>query len=210
MSSFDEILTIFSDEDTRYGTDKNTVHSYGKIYDMLFKNMPHLTSLLEIGFDSGASLLAYAEYFTNAIITGLDIQDNRHPQVLSHSRIRTIIGDATQDNIISSFKTSFDIIIEDASHILFYQVKHFHDYNHLVTPGGLYIIEDVAENNMENLKEHLKDAAEEYKFDMFIVDLRNQKNRFDDILFVFVKRIETPSEHYQSILHYLKDISQTI
>ena len=76
--------------------------------------------------------------------------------------------------------------------------------------NNLKEIEDVAENNMENLKEHLKDAAEEYNFDMFIVDLRNQKNRFDDILFVFVKRIETPSEQYQTILHYLKDISQTI
>ena len=210
MSTFESILSNYSAVNTHYGTDKNTSHSYGKVYDMLFSQYSTLSSLLEIGFDGGASLLAYAEYFPHAKITGLDIEDNRLAQVKTHPRIQTVIGDATQDSIVSSFQEAYDIIIEDASHMLFHQVQHFHDYSPLVKPGGLYIIEDVAENNMESLKEHLVDAARESQFDMFVVDLRNQKGRFDDILFIFVKQLNTPSEQYKTVLHYLKNLSQTI
>lgn len=186
--SFTSILRKYSAVDTRLGTDKDTSHSYGDIYDRLFKEYKNTKAILEIGFDAGGSLLAYADYFQNATIYGIDIHDTRLQPVLTHPRIRTYIGDATKKETIEHFKETYDIIIEDASHLVEHQIQHFHDYSSFVRPGGLYIIEDVNEMNQDKLKEALFEYSKSQGFDPHIIDLREIKNRFDDILFVFKRR----------------------
>lgn len=59
------------------------------------------TTILEIGFDSGTSLQVYSEYFTNAIIYGIDIQDNYIPHIKTNPRIQTYVGDANSSESIS-------------------------------------------------------------------------------------------------------------
>jgi FkbM family methyltransferase len=184
------ILQKYSAVNTHMGTDKITSHSYGTVYSNLFEMYRHTNSILEVGFDGGASLLAYAEYFADAKIYGIDIEDNRLNPVKQHPRIQTFIGDATLESTVNHFSQTYDIIIEDASHTLNHQVQHFHDYAKFVRPGGLYIIEDVAEINKDSLEEHLASYAKQEGFDMYIYDLRPIKNRFDDILFIFQKKTE--------------------
>jgi len=186
--SLEDILNQYSAVNTHYGTDKTTSHSYGTVYNHLFGPYKHADSILEIGFDGGASLLAYADYFQNATIYGIDIENNLLDTVKTHPRIKTYIGDATFDTTIHHFSNTYDIIIEDASHMLHHQVQHFHDYHTFVKPGGIYIIEDVAEANKDALAEHLESFAKELGFTMYTFDLRSIKNRFDDILFVFQKK----------------------
>lgn len=186
--AFSDLLHKYGSNNTTYGTDKNTTHSYGNVYDLIFKDYKDTcNTLLEIGFDSGASLQAYSEYFTNAMIYGIDIKDTSMPFIKSNTRITTFIGDATKSESINAFNKSFDIIIEDASHLPEHQVEHFKDYSGFVNKGGLYIIEDVNQDNLDCLKETLEFLALQNGFSFSVVDLRSIKNRFDDILFVFKK-----------------------
>lgn len=151
----------------------------------MYKN---IKSLLEIGFDGGASLQAYADFFNEASIYGIDIEDNLLDYVKRNPKIKTYIADAKLPSTISHFGNSFDMIIEDASHFLDDQIQHFKDYADFVNPGGIYVIEDVNENNKDALEKALKESAKEKGFTLYIYDLRSIKNRFDDILFVFQKQ----------------------
>ena len=81
----------------------------------------------------------------------------------------------------------YNIIIEDASHSLSDQIRHFFDFSKFVKEGGLYIIEDVHQDNLKNLDEVLQPIALENGFTLIIYNLCHIKNRFDDILFVFKK-----------------------
>ena len=184
-----ELLNIYGNINTHYGTDKNTSHSYGQIYEYLFSAYKYKAqSILEIGFDSGASLQVYSEYFVNATIYGIDIEDNCLTNIKTNNRIHMVFGDATDISIINHFDKMYDIIIEDGSHTLNHQICHFKDYSDFVLPDGCYIIEDVHEVNMSALKLELEPLAISKGFSLEIVDLRNIKNRFDDILFIFKKK----------------------
>ncbi len=186
MSLFTQILKRYESVDTSYGTDKNTSHSYGDTYNTLFKPYRDTaSSILEIGFDGGHSLLAYYEYFNNANIYGIDIRDNCRVPIHSVDRFHLHFGDATLPENVNVFNTKFDIIIEDASHLPEHQIQHFKDFSPLVKSGGLYIIEDVYEGFYKNICDTLKPIAEQNKFTMEVIDLRHKKKRNDDILIVF-------------------------
>ena len=187
MTTLQDIFAKYSSVYTTYGTDKITSHSYGDVYEKIFQTIQNATHILEIGFDGGASLQAYSEYFKNATIYGIDIDDRRLDIVKQNPRILTYIGDATLQSTINHFGCEFDMIIEDASHTIDHQVQHFHDYFRFVKSGGYYIIEDVAESNKDSLAKCLLPLAQEQHFDCDIYDLRHKKSRFDDILFVFKK-----------------------
>jgi 2-polyprenyl-3-methyl-5-hydroxy-6-metoxy-1,4-benzoquinol methylase len=75
MEKFQEILKKYSTHDNYTGTDKNTIHSYGPIYEKIIREAverPDLT-ILEIGVFSGAFLQVLHEVFPNATIHGIDI-----------------------------------------------------------------------------------------------------------------------------------------
>jgi hypothetical protein len=184
---FSDILTKYEAVNTEYGTDKNTTHSYGPVYDDLFLKYKNTSdNILEIGISGGHSLLAYADYFQNATIHGLDIQDICSPFVKVNPRVKLQFGDAKADRIISLYNNmKFDIIIEDASHEPADQIQHFMDFHKFVNPGGIYIIEDVVHHNVSLLRNALETYSVSQGFTMDILDLRYIKNRFDDVLFVF-------------------------
>ena len=186
LVSFNTILSKYSSIDTTYGTDKNTSHSYGELYDTLYKDYRNLAhDVLEIGIDSGFALQAYSEYFTKANIYGIDIKDNVNDVVKHNNKITIYIHDIpSYENV---FNKEYDIIIEDASHELENQIKYFESFASSIKQNGLYIIEDVHEQNVNALKEATLPVAEKYGFIFTLYDLRSKKNRFDDIVFVFKK-----------------------
>ena len=187
--TFVEIANKYGAIDTDKGTDKNTTHSYGPVYESIFYPIKNTTkSILEIGLASGKSLQLYSEYFTNAMIYGIDIHDNCLEDVKTIERVNMVFGDAKLPSIINHFNRQYDVIIEDASHEFDDQVCHFKDFCEFVLLNGYYIIEDVHENNMNKLKAALEPLANSKGFVLEILDLRNIKNRFDDILFIF-KRV---------------------
>lgn len=186
--SFIQLLDKYGNTNTSYGTDKNTTHSYGNVYEKIFSPIKDtVKSVLEIGFDSGASLQVYSEYFENAIIDGIDIKDNCMSEIKKNPRINMKFGDATLYEVITHYNKMYDIIIEDASHLLHHQLCHFKDYSDFVKPNGYYIIEDVHENNLKTLIKMLEPIFHHKGFSLTVEDLRINKNRFDDILLVFKK-----------------------
>lgn len=177
----------YGNRDTTLGTDKNITHTYGEIYDTLFsKKKDNATNILEIGISGGFGLRCYAEYFKHAIITGIDIQDIIKADIRNHERIKIIIGNANNTELIKTLP-QFDIIIEDASHELRDQIILFVEYYLLINPNGLYIIEDVNGKNVDKLIDILRPFAKEKGFTLSIYDGRDKSNRGDDILVILQK-----------------------
>jgi cephalosporin hydroxylase len=178
-------------------SDKNTVHSYINTYEELFeKKRENAEHILEIGIGNfsernGGSLLLWAEYFKNATITGIDILpiDRVYHEVLEHPRIKT----HTQTNAYSRgfikghVNEKLDIAIDDGPHTLDSMIEFIKLYSPLLKDDGILVVEDVQ--NYDWI-EHLKLAVpDELKDCIKIYDLRKNKNRYDDILFVIDKSI---------------------
>jgi cephalosporin hydroxylase len=132
----------------KYDTDKNTYfHNYTRQYDSLlekFRDKP--IKYLEIGVFNGGSIKAFRETFSNATcILGLDI-DNRCKQYEdNNNNIFVEIGDATDANFINKIINkygSFDIILDDGSHINKHVIESFELLFPLLNDNGLYIVED--------------------------------------------------------------------
>jgi SAM-dependent methyltransferase len=185
---FSYYLQRFGSHDTLKGTDKDTTHSYGDIYDTYFQPFQHTTkNILEIGISGGFGIQALHAYFLNAIIYGVDIKDSCNSTVKTYERVRLVFKDVRSNTMLGQVPPTFDIIVEDASHMLHDQIRHFKEFCTAVNPGGIYIIEDIHGKHLEALRDELEPFAKSHGFTLVVHDLRNKKGRFDDILFVFIK-----------------------
>ena len=128
--------------------------SYLEIYEKYFNPIRFdELNLLEIGVSRhhnpeklvGSSLWMWNEYFPNAKIFGLDID----PVCKEYEKngIKIYIGDQSDPNVLSKIineARSFDIIIDDASHVNKYTLASFKAlFPHLKT-HGMYVIEDLG------------------------------------------------------------------
>lgn len=175
------IFQKYSSVDNSKGIDKIVTHSYGEIYNKIFKELyPTTKSVLSIGVGCGLDLRSYYEYFTRALIYGVNINGTVHELISKSPRIKLVTPD--------DLKTlQHDLIIEDASHKPEDQIQHFKNYGKSVKSNGYYIIEDVNQNCFDLVREETLKIAQDYGFTQSVYDLRKIKNRFDDILLVFKK-----------------------
>ena len=131
----------------KHNTDKAFFHKYCDFYQ---KHLPKSTfkgRLLEIGIMDGASLLMWREYYPNAEIVGIDINDKSH---LSIDGVQILQMDATDTEALATLG-SFDIIVDDGSHMTADQQKSFeHLYLNQLNQKGFYIIEDLHTSLMPN------------------------------------------------------------
>jgi hypothetical protein len=134
----------------KYGTDKCPTHrglrpghSYTPFYEHIFKHLK-VRSLLEIGIERGASLRMWRDYFPEAEIRGLDIDS---ANLITEERIQSALWDATVK--FDWLGVNYDIIIDDGSHRADDQIKAFHNLFSILSPNGIYVIEDVPETNAE-------------------------------------------------------------
>lgn len=150
MDNYNDILN-------KYSSDKGTnpiglevyANGYGDLYERYFKDYRESSlNICDIGIDQGYSLYANKEYFFNATIHGLDINDKSS---LETERIKTYIVDQNSEEDINSFvhkmindDVKFDIIVDDASHDVIHQQITFSKLFEILKPGGLYIIEDLG------------------------------------------------------------------
>jgi cephalosporin hydroxylase len=167
-------------------TDKNTAHSYLETYeDLLNVKMDTAKNVLEVGVCYGGSIELWKKYFKNATIWAVDIlTEQRMPEKLKDDeRIKLISGDAYSPFLFSALfrGKKFDFIIDDGPHTLESQLKFLSMYSLLLEEDGILIIEDVQnidyldilfQNTPDNLKPYIK-----------TFDLRDNKKRYDDIVF---------------------------
>ncbi len=167
----------------RYGSDKegSNGHSYASTYQRLLEPMREsVRDVLELGVLGGASLRAWRDFFPHARIIGLD----NNPELVQWSAVRiTVAGadvtDGAQLNAVLGDRM-FDLIVDDASHWDTDQIKSWELLWHRVRPGGVYVVEDIAWRSQQYRLEGL--GAE-------IIDLTDQRPRFDNVLAVFRKEV---------------------
>jgi hypothetical protein len=156
-----------------HGSDKGTVgpsaewgaHNYTDVYEAYLEPLRSLPiSLLEIGLGvtgerwqsrivhgrntGGASLKMWRDYFPQARIHGIDVNDC---SFLDDERVSTFVADQGNVDDLRAFTeatggTAFDVIVDDGSHRPDHQqlsLGYFFDW---LKPGGLYFVEDLQAN----------------------------------------------------------------
>lgn len=134
------------DEHKRFGSDKWT--SYFETYENHFSRCrKQPITLLEIGIQNGGSLEIWGKFFPNATrILGCDIEEKCRDLRFEDLRIEVFVGDANSPAIYDRLITdtpSFDIIVDDGSHVVEDVIRSFALYFPKVKPGGVYAIEDL-------------------------------------------------------------------
>ena len=125
-------------------------HEYTPIYFDLFHRQRHLVkNVLEIGVNKGCSLRMWRDFFPNAMITGLDIDNSC---LIQEERIQCFQADqndprslvmALEAGAFPTSKVSFDVIIDDGSHLMTHQVISMVTLLPALTDIGVYVIEDI-------------------------------------------------------------------
>ncbi len=167
------------------GSDKGPIwHYYTRFYNALFqpvRTQPLKVFELGIGTNNtdvssnmgahgkpGASLYGWSRYFSDADIYGADIDKGC---LFDHCkcRIKTFYCDQTDPKVIHEMWTNedlndiqFDILIEDGLHAPFANKIFFEESIHKVKKGGVYLIEDIHEENKEYFLNLLKEWKEKY------------------------------------------------
>ena len=135
---------------TQYNTNKAFYHGYTRFYDKLLSGKrDSLQTMLEIGIDTGASMMMWRDYFSKADVYGIDL--NIPPSVQGQPRLYPGIADQENTDqlrtLLASWKNPlFDFIIDDGGHHVKQQRVSFEFLWAHVKPGGLYIIEDLHTN----------------------------------------------------------------
>lgn len=126
-----------------YGSDKGaTAHRYGEIYERhLSHGRDDVVRVLEIGIYKGASLKMWRDYFPNAQVIGVDIEDIS----VEGPRIETIQGDQSDPALLARLRAMgpFDVIVDDGSHFAHHIKASFEGLFDALKPGGWYVIEDM-------------------------------------------------------------------
>lgn len=158
--------------------DKNGLHTYCETYDKLFAPFQKGCSFLEIGLAMGDSVRLFDEYFENSTIVGCDISIVFEPRKY-RNKVEIIQHDATKPTFLQALHNmTFDIIIDDGSHMTNDQLETFTMLKHRMNKGGVYIIEDILALDKERhryLKLHPNCE---------IIDMRHT-GRFDNVLIVY-------------------------
>lgn len=158
-----------------HGSDKGTVgptpdwaaHNYTDVYEAyLERHRTAALKILEIGLGvtgkrwkagivrgrntGGASLKMWYDYFPNAQIYGIDVNECSY---LDNDRVRTFVADQGNLAELEAFvqataNTEFDVIIDDGSHRPDHQQISLGFFFKRLKPGGLYFIEDLLANGM--------------------------------------------------------------
>lgn len=173
------------------GTDKQTIHSYGPVYEQLFKPFKKKQcTVLEIGVQLGGSMLLWHDLCPQSHVIGVDTQVLYHPSIferMEESRYSFVLGDGYAKQTIDAVKAcapnGIDFAIDDGPHTLQSQCMFLQYYLPLLNEGGVAVIEDVQEYEWFNSL--LSFVPDDYTSE--IVDRRQIQGRYDDLMLIVRK-----------------------
>ena len=137
---------------TEYGlefqTDKAFWHLYTPKYHEYFSKVRRgKNNILEIGIGSthAPSLKMLASYFESSLIYAIDVKEDYVRAANAIDRVRAAVCDSSDaPGLISELgAVNWDVIIDDGSHLGSHQKTAFETLFPLVSPGGIYICEDL-------------------------------------------------------------------
>ena len=151
MPSQNNIRNNLAELSVAFGTDKEGVHYYADHYQHHFKSLRRKAlNLLEIGIggyrnpkDGGRSLRMWKAYFPKSNIFGIDIYDKTP---LDEERVKTFKGSQADEGFLKTVVAKIgriDIVIDDGSHYNDHVIKAFKVLFPLLSPKGIYVVEDL-------------------------------------------------------------------
>jgi len=202
----------------KYGSDKGEstnfnkpynwpAHNYADVYELIFRLRKDDVNLLiecGIGTDNpklpssmgekgkpGASLRVWRDYFSNANIIGVDIDEST---LFSENRIKTYQCDQTNALSISKFimksnlkKESVDIIIDDGLHEFEAGKVFFENTIDYLAQNGFYIIEDISLKDNILYKNYFSNLTNIYSVHFFNLSTPKRSKDDDNRLLVVFK-----------------------
>lgn len=181
-----------------YGSDKGEAnasghpypwpsHSYTDVYELLFQlrrndvrkvvecglgtNNPNYTSNMGSNGKPGASLRVWRDYFENAEVIGMDIDEG---VLFEEERIKTYQCDQTSKASIDAFidkaeiaNDSVDVFIDDGLHEYRAGTSLFEAAIKCLSKNGIYIIEDVNGDDYIKYKDYFLAIREKYRVRFF-------------------------------------------
>lgn len=174
--------------DTNSVTDKNGEHSYvDSFYDKEFaKYQDKPITLIEIGVNYGGSARLWFDYFPLAKIHCLDVQvsDPEFKRFADNElRINYIIENA-YTKLMANALPDYDIFIDDGPHTLDSQLQSINIYLPKMNDGGVFVIEDVQDISHLDIMFNYAKGLYGDKYEYELLDLRSNKNRYDDLMFI--------------------------
>ena len=174
-------------------TDKNTTHSYLPLYQKLLISKKETSkNVLEVGICYGGSIKLWSDFFINANVYGLDIMhiNNVWEGIKNNEKIilYTSTDAYNNDFFITHFlnkNIKFDFMLDDGPHTLESMKLFIKLYSQIMTDDGILIIEDVQSWDwIDILKNEVPENLRQF---IKVYDLRQNKNRYDDIVFIIDK-----------------------
>ncbi len=194
---------------TKYGSDKgNGWHTYTPIYSALLgarrnqnlrifelglgSDNPELASNMGIYGTPGASLRGWRELFAHAAVYGADI-DRRI--LFEETRIKTFYCDQCDDDAIRdlwsqpAMRSGMDVIIEDGLHTFEANMSFLDGSLEHLHPGGLYVIEDIAGEEVDRWYDQLHSLSKRFPdSDFALVEMANPLNELNDNNLLIISR----------------------
>jgi predicted O-methyltransferase YrrM len=170
------------------GTDKQTTHSYGPVYEALLEKFATKPcTFLEVGVNAGGSMLLWYDLCEQSRVIGVDCSDVVHPSVfkrMEDSRYVFMVGDgyapSTAEMVQQFALDGLDFAVDDGPHTLQSQCEFLRLYVPMLKPGGVAVVEDIqAESWFEPLIGCVKEG-----FSVERVDRRAIKGRYDDLMLI--------------------------
>ena len=140
---------------------------------------------------NGGSILMWRKYFLNAKIYGVDKLDIsrvydilvKDPQVKLYTSVDGYDENFVKNTFVNS-DIKFDFILDDGPHTLDSMKKFIELYSELLEDDGILIVEDIQSwdwiDELKNvIPEKLKPFVQTF-------DLRQNKNRYDDIVLAII------------------------
>jgi len=174
-------------------SDKGTTHDYinGWYSDEFTAKRNDKLKILEIGVHRGASIKLLRDWFIHSEITGIDpfgdgLPDGIAQNIREMGDINIIQDDAYTQKILDTFEDdSIDYLIDDGPHTLESQLFSIEHWFKKVKMGGTMIIEDIQKFDRD--KEKIDILCSKLGLYYETIDLRNNKDRYDDVLLIFRK-----------------------
>ena len=201
----EELFSFYKTDKANYiKSEKSHGHGYAEFYEKHFSNLrDKKLNILEIGSYSGASAAAFVKYFKDINIYCLDINLAKflykskkiHPFGIDISNKKMIEKFLNKINFFESIK-SFDIIIDDGSHILSDQLKAIDYFFKYLNKDGYYVIEDYK---FSEYIPHLKDTDDPCVREFFEII---KKNINKDFKFISSETLENIRKNISNIFEY--------
>jgi SAM-dependent methyltransferase len=171
-------------------TDKDTIHSYVPEYEKLLYRFNDVSfNMMEVGIQRGGSILAWLKAFPKATVIGVDCQ--KTVNINGCDRYKELITNAYDDEFMTLIQPkSLDFIIDDGSHA--YNDIRFacENYPKLLKSGGILVIEDIPDVKWIPKLRAIVSAQGCFTE---VIDLREKKGRWDDVLLVIRKSWAGPT-----------------